>query len=386
MEGTRAACAAVFESDDLLPIVLAQGCAYGRKKTHDELKGRLLFLFRTICVNHRWANVASAGLAQLVLKIRYELKHHERWAHRHLATWNTFLKNQVTHPMYAVESSIPHDDRIPTWHRQPKFEKWGAYFRVFFGVPYHDMNIGSEGALEQHLAIFQPQTALQMMRVLCGMSWCSALDARAGPLLGAWYEHPYEWLESFAPGRYPNNVRFKGVDPIHLPAGKWLPYTHEDDIVEVYVSRELDDEEPEGGIFWMRPQVDDAPREIDWYVIDLFAHMRDSTKEEFTRCVKRMFERRDAVIVKLQEGPNGRPRVIPKKERFVIRVPVEPFGVPMLNKECTAPLADTCICDIFDLPVAVARSIAAEGMRKRKEPKAVARLLPNRILHRRRHT
>lgn len=361
----RAAMNDVFGSADLAPLIFQlrwTDDAGDAAKPAASLKSEIRRLVRSMAVDRRFAAYARYALVQLENGLILELMRHELAALKHLQR-----RRNVDDATFMAEkyrrSNLKPDDRMEPWHLDPEFVRnGGPFFVELFGVPFHHEGAGSQGALEQKLAILRPQTIAEVWRVLQKRSLCGAcpLAPTCRCVLGVWYEHPYEWLN----GRG-DRPEVTGVH--YMPSGAWLPYTHEDHIVQICFERRRDAsagttkalQDPEC-IYAVRPQVDDFPHQSEWYAIDLLCYLRHRDYEDFQRRVKALFQRRDAAIVRFRGG-GDRKRVIPSRERFVVKVPVEPFALPMKNKKGDAPLLDASLSEMLHLRVETTRVYAARG-------------------------
>ena len=356
-----AVVAAVFDNADLLAAV----CQARRPptSTSDEtaadLKSQILRMVRSMLVSRAFCQAAQGALFELVECVKLTLARYQNAALRHMVKeipMSDALRSNE-------ECSIPPDDRILAWHRTAEYAEYGTLAHALYGVPWYCAlvpTIGSAGALDQHLAIMQPETIQHLWLALTrGSLWQgTGLQLPPAPVLGAWYEHPYEWCR---PTRARDNV--VRTCP-YVPKGFWLPYTPEDAIVEVAFGRKAEKADRSGYAVFARPQVATYPRPVDWFVVDLFTQLRIQNKGErwFTNLTK-FFVRRDAALAKLNKNHK-----LPKSEIFMVRMPVTRFLHPLADSKGVMPLRDATIAQIFGITDNEAYRLAENGRTMRRQP------------------
>ena len=330
---------AVFDDEEFM------ACFFGkmRRTSHDwptkRSRLRLVVAMKTLCklaaVDKRFRIYATAQLTLLLQEAQASIQRHTNLAKTHLNDHYEVKLNTIDCRFLPMTNFARSQNAAPS----------RVIVEMIYGFKHcpNEAN-SSPSILDQEISFFAPRSLSQLWTIvtkrsfvrqeLQSSSWSNISDLFPRVIESSWYTHPY--FTHGQSSRIPN-----------LPyGGCYLPYTREEDVVTVAFGRRLRPSRSTQGRtckydYFVRPQVDDEPRPIDWHAIYLFRAMRDLNKLNMNLRIRQLFERRDDAIVKHFCKTGKRP--IPKSETLHCYLPLLPFKEPLLG------LPDETIADIFGL-------------------------------------
>lgn len=338
---------AVFDDAEFM------ACFFGKmRRTSDDWPtkrstARLVTAIRTLCnlaaVDRRFRNYATAQLVLLLHEAQAAIERHCNLAEAHLEAYYT--AENVDEPMRNFARSEPSRAIVEMIYG----------FKHMPNEPY-----ACPSVLDQETCFFRPRSLSQLWRTVTKRSFVREELAReelAEPRVmsrimeSSWFTHPYFDLRTSE--TIPNSF---------VSGGCYLPYTPERQVVSVAFGRRR--ENTHAGTrrvvtheYFVRPQVDEEPRPVDWHCVYLFRALRKRSRRNLELKIKQLFERRDDAITehcRKELGSTG-PRQTPSSEIVIFHLPLLPF------KETLLGLPDETISDIFGLDTEQTIKLVSDG-------------------------
>jgi hypothetical protein len=348
---------AVFDDTEFM------ACFFGKmRRTSNEWPTkrstqRLVTAMRMLCnlaaVDRRFNLYATAQLVLLLHEAQAAIEQHCNLAEAHLAAY------------YTIEDV---NESMSNFARSEQAKSSRAIVEMVYGFKHRANEAHAcPSVLDQEISFFQPRSLSQLWRIVTRRSFVreelvESPMAVVRVMESTWYTHPYFDLKTSA--TIPNSF---------VSGGCYLPYTAETQVVSVAFGRRKEHtfvgkRRTLKFEYFVRPQVDDEPRPLDWHAVYLFRALRKHRQRELERKIKQLFERRDTAIVEYNRRELDPTEVgyrnIPNSEIVILHLPLLPFKQPLLG------LPDETVADIFGLTAEQTIGLISEGCLISRHPRS----------------